>query len=125
MDKLSDLPPNQGVKKTPEEIQILNQFFHEQQKGIQQPPVSTATDISSAPSPSTGGETNSQGITSKITNIDWKVIGITSLIFALLANPWVDDIFCKMPYCGENALSLFGMKIIIFMILIVIVNVFI
>lgn len=43
-----------------------------------------------------------------------KVLGYALLLFILLANPWVDTLFCKLPYCGVNNISVFGTKCLLF-----------
>lgn len=37
-----------------------------------------------------------------------------SLLFLILANPWIDPIFEKLPYCGENKMFILGVKTVIF-----------
>lgn len=106
MDRLTDLPLNPNSQKTPEESQILNQFFPGKPQENQEVP--------SNPNPSPQNQKK----------MNWKVIGITTLLFVLLANPWMDGLFCKIPYCGENSTVIFGVKTILFMLLIIVLTFF-
>lgn len=102
MDNLADLPPKNDTVKTPEEEQIMSQFFAdvEEDASLQKE----------------GG--------SFFSRIKLKHVGIATLLFVALANPWVDQLFCKVPYCGENKFSLLGIKTIVFFMLILILFTF-
>jgi len=56
--------------------------------------------------------------------INWKLIGYTTVLFLALANPWIDTLFCKIPYCGDNAVTLLGIKTLMFAILYLIIAIF-
>ena len=99
MDKLAELPPQNETVKTPEEEQIMNQFF----AGVGQDTVHPQKESGSF-----------------LSRINWKHIGIATLLFAALANPWIDQLFCKVPYCGDNKFSLLGIKTVVFFMLILI-----
>nr|QBK86585.1 MAG: uncharacterized protein LCMAC102_03800 [Marseillevirus LCMAC102] len=92
MDKLDQLPPKDNTVITPEESEVINQFFGQSSESL----------------PKTGG-------------VDWKLIGYSTILFILLANPWIDQILCKIPYCN-NAMYSFGMKLVIFAIVLVILS---
>ncbi len=96
MDKLSDLPPKGDTVKTMEEEAIMNQFFDsasspDGQRGV----TKQHEDQETANLPN-----------SSQTKLNWKIVGITALLFVVLANPWIDDLICKLPYCNENPLFL-------------------
>ena len=76
MDNLSELPPGQS-KSTPQEEAVMDQFF---------------------------GPAEMEP-TSKFSRIEWKLLGATVVLFIALANPWIDQILCKVPYCGGSQLS--------------------
>ena len=110
MDKLSELPVKNDTVKTEEESEIIKQFF--------QPEQTVSPPTNSPP-------TKSQSfLTSFISKINWKVVGIATLFFVILANPWIDKIFCKLPYCGENAASLLGIKTLIFFMVLIIISLY-
>ena len=97
MDKLADLPPKQSPS-TPAEDAVMNQFFGP----------------SDEPSKST----------SKFSRIEWKLLGATALLFVLLANPWVDKLLCKVPYCGESQISSLATKTVLFVIILAVLYMF-
>ncbi len=96
MDKLDQLPPKADTVITPEESEVINQFFGQ------------------------SSETPLQ----KANGVDWKLIGYSIVLFVLLANPWIDQILCKIPYCSNNAMFSFGVKLAIFVVVLVILSFF-
>ncbi len=98
MDKLDDLPTSDDENLSPQEEDTMKRYF----------------DVND--------NTSSK---KKKWNIDWKFIGICVILFIILANPWVDGIFCKIPYCGENGLMLLFVKALIFAILLILVQIFV
>lgn len=53
----------------------------------------------------------------------WRSIAYTTLLFVIVANPWIDMLLCKIPYCG-NATVLFAIKVLIFLVVLVCLNFF-
>lgn len=96
MDKLTDLPPVENSSKTPEEAQILNQFF------------GGASDV---------GDDDTLDSVPQKPKMNWKMIGVSVLLFALLANPWIDSVLCKLPKC-ESTSTIFILKIVVYIILV-------
>jgi hypothetical protein len=50
-------------------------------------------------------------------SFQWKTTAIALAIFLVLANPWIDGVLCYTPYCGGNPLTLFGLKALLFFII--------
>ena len=115
MDKLSELPPKNDNVKSDEESEIMNKFFPNSQ-------------MAAPPGPSNGGlgQGSPQPLTtgSLTSKINWKLIGLSAALFVALANPWIDKLFCNIPYCGNNTMSLLGFKVILFITLMVAISVF-
>jgi hypothetical protein len=83
MDRLADLPTDENSTNTPEEENVMKKYF----------PSSTP--------PSTKWGTA------------FKMTGYIAVLFMALANPWIDVILSKIPYC-ENPIALFFVKGFIF-----------
>jgi len=96
MDRLADLPPTSS-QTTPQESAVMDQLF--------------------GPSSQVKG-------TSRFNRIEWKLLGATVLLFTVLANPWIDQIICKVPYCGGSQLSSLATKIVLFTIILAILFMF-
>ncbi|HMP28162.1 MAG TPA: hypothetical protein PKD85_01095 [Saprospiraceae bacterium] len=88
MDKLSDLP-TQDTELTPEENSVMKNMFD-------------------------GGQ-------AKKSPKGWihtiKLAGISAALFILLANPWIDAILCKLPYCEDNSMIILAIKGLLFLII--------
>lgn len=108
MDRLSDLPPRNDTVKTPEEAEVMNNLFPSTQEMMQQQPQELYMEPSSRPS----------------RKINWKMIAASATLFLALANPWIDQIFEKIPYVGENPMSLLGIKALIFVLVMAILAFF-
>ena len=109
MDKLSDLPPKNDSVKTADEETVMGQFFP---KGHDR-------------NPSQSEDVQDQGQRqSLIQKVNWKLIGCSAVLFILLANPWIDKIFCKVPYCGDNAIALLGLKVLLFILVLIVMSLF-
>lgn len=87
MDSLEQLPLPEGEISQNEE-RIVNKYFGEDNNR-------------SAASGGSPPPTKSVGFTKAL-----KITGILAVIFVIIANPWIDGIFCKIPYCGSKAGSL-------------------
>lgn len=46
----------------------------------------------------------------------WKIIGCMAVIFAILANPWSQSLYEKLPYVGESKLGIMGFMLTVFII---------
>jgi hypothetical protein len=46
-----------------------------------------------------------------------KLIGYATVLFVLLANPYIDGILCHVPYCEDNEMVLFLFKTLLFALL--------
>lgn len=110
MESLSTLPSKNDTVKTPEEEMILNQLFNS-------PPSSTQSQKQPPPDPSIPPPPSTHP------RLNWKIIGITIGLFVVLANPWIDGLLSKIPYCG-GSVSILGLKTLLFSILLVVVNLF-
>lgn len=118
MDRLSDLPVKSDTVKTPEEEAIMGQLFPSNNTTTR-PPVNNRSvnnemmqdeDVPDEP---------------KKSKINWKLIGLACVIFVFLANPWVDSLMCKIPYCGSNSISLMGVKLLLFATLLIVSSLFV
>lgn len=49
----------------------------------------------------------------------WKIIGISTIVFILLSNPWAQSFIGKLPYLGGNDLKTMTMTSVIFAILMI------
>ena len=116
MDRLSELPVKGDTVKTDEESEIINHFFP---GGSTQGPQQGQQHLS----PIQQGNSSSSNST-LMSKLNWKLIGMASILFVVLANPWIDSLFCKMPYCGENAAALFGIKTLLFVIIMTMIILF-
>ena len=93
MEKLSDLAPQENAEITPQESDVLKKYFN-------------ATP---------GGTKERSG------NPGWmrvmKIALYGSILFLVLANPWIDSLVCMVPYCGGNTMMLLGVKALLFFVL--------
>jgi len=110
MDNLSDLPIKNDTVKTKEEVEVIEQFF---------PGKSVEPFPGGAPQNDSGNTLDTLK-----TKLNWKLIGLSSLLFVALANPFIDGIFCKIPYCGDNAMTMLGIKVFLFIITMIIISFF-
>ncbi len=53
-------------------------------------------------------------------SINWMLMGAIVFTFLVLGNPWIDGLFCKIPYCGDNVYMSFGIKTVLFLVAIAI-----
>jgi hypothetical protein len=88
MDKLSDLP-TQDTEPTPEENAVMQNMFN-----------------ASQPKKATKGWMHTL-----------KLAGISATLFILLANPWIDAVLCKLPYCEDNTMIILAIKGLIFLLI--------
>lgn len=119
MDKLSDLPSKNDIVKTPEEKAIMNHYF-----SIDNIPQTQGYN-SQYPQAMAAGQSGGSQPQHRSSKLNWKLIGFSTILFILLANPWIDQIFCKIPYCESNVVSLLGVKVLLFLMLIIILCLFI
>ena len=126
MDRLSDIPPNENTVKTSEETELINQFF----PGGAPPGSGGFPPQKSGGGPPLEGPPPDKmlGVNSPTTlppsRLNWKLIGLSAILFVSLANPWIDSMFCKIPYCGDNAVALLGVKALLFALLLVVFSLF-
>lgn len=92
MDSLTNLPVDENDNTSPQEQVILSRYFGDEKE--------TSTSSSS---------------------MNWKLVGYTSLLFVLLANPWIDKLFEMIPYCGSTSYGVFGIKVLLFLFLLIII----
>ena len=117
MDNLDNLPLKEDTVSSSHEEEVMGKFFA--QTGQKTPPRGHT-------------RTPPQGVVmrddpnpdSEPEGINWKIIGYTIILFLVLANPWIDMLFCKIPYCGDNAPMLLGIKTLMFAILYLIITIF-
>jgi hypothetical protein len=90
MEKLEDLPVEDSKEMNSEEAKVMEKYF---------------------------GDAS----TSKSKSLSWtdsaKLTMCSSFLFIALANPWVDDVLSRLPYCNDGKVSLFTLKIAIFVFL--------
>ena len=97
-DRLADLPPKPDSTPSPQEAAVLNKYFSND--GSNADPSKQGAGV---PSPST----------SKMSG--WKTAAAGTVLFLLLANQYIDALFCKIPYCG-NQIALLVLKAVLFFI---------
>ena len=120
MDNLDALPLKEDTNPNSHEEEVMGKFFsqvpqqREPPRGPQQGP---------PPQGPSQGEINPGG-SNKTERINLKLAGYTTVLFLALANPWLDTLLCNVPYCGDNAFMLLGMKALVFALLYVIVSIF-
>lgn len=127
MDSLSALPPKNDTLKTPEEEAVLGQLFPPSYGG--NPPQNQQMMNVQPQNPQQQPNQMIQPPPQPQKNIppgkmNWKLIGISTMLFLILANPWIDKLLCKIPYCEEGSMSLIGIKALLFALLLVIANYF-
>lgn len=98
MDSLAALPKREAPLSRDEEETVKNLFPEDAPR---QAVPQLRTEEEGAPS-------------SKGTTTNWKLIGYATLLFLILAIPFIDKIVCRLPYCGENAIALMVFKTVIF-----------
>ena len=89
MDRLTDLPPKEDTELTPQEDEVMKNMFG-----------------------GSGGTPKKRGWMETL-----KLAAVSALLFLALANPWIDIIFSKLPYCGESSISVLAVKTLLFFIL--------
>jgi len=94
MDHLSSLPTKDDTSHTKEENEVMAKYFNK--------------DGAAAPAKSTFKDT-------------LKIALIVTIIFIILANPWIDSMLCIVPYCG-NPLVLTAVKALIFFVVFIAVK---
>lgn len=116
MDNLDNLPLKEDTNPNSHEEEVMGKFFS-------QGPQKREPPRGSQQGPPPQGEINPGG-SNKSEGINLKLAGYTTVLFLALANPWLDTFLCKVPYCGDNAFMLLGMKTLVFALLYVIVSIF-
>ena len=96
MDSLDKLPVGKN-EQSPDEKEVMDRFFDNDDTGDS--PVKTSG------------------------KIDWKVLGMITGAFVLLANPWIDGLLSKIPY-AESDISKFGIKVLLFAIIVLAIMMF-
>ena len=110
MDKLEDLPVKNDTVVSPQENNIMDEYFG-------------GNNGQNAAQMSAQGAQHQNKDETKRASINWKLIGYSALIFVLLANPWVDGMFEKMPYCS-NTMLILALKVMIFIVAMVSISYF-
>ena len=116
MDNLDTLPLKEDTNPNSHEEEVMDKFFSQGPRQ-REPPIGPQQGHPSQ------GEINPGG-SNEPERINLKLAGYTTVLFLALANPWLDTLLCKVPYCGDNAFMLLGMKTLVFAILYVIVSIF-
>lgn len=111
MESLASLPVKNDTMKTPEEDNIIKQLFAKPPT----PATSATQPADQPPAPLPQNKPPSK--------INWKFTGLAIFLFILLANPFVDNLISKLPYCGGSA-GIMGVKTVLFAILLVLINLF-
>jgi hypothetical protein len=98
MEKLSDLPPKDDAEMSPQESDVMQKYFDASTGG--------------------GSKPGASGKTGWMDTI--KLALYATVLFLILANPWIDSVMCMVPYCGESALTLTAVKALLFLIFFVV-----
>lgn len=90
MENLANIPLREDVQLTDNESAVLREYFGD----------------------GSGQET-------RTTSLSWtdslRVSGYGVLLFAVLANPWINALIYKIPYVSNNPVIAFCMKLFIFL----------
>lgn len=86
--------PQKDTSSTPQEEAIMENFFGPTEQG------------------------------SRFSKINWKIVGAASALFLALANPWIDQILCKVPYCGGSPTTSLITKLVLFIIVLALLEMF-
>ena len=107
MDKLADLPVSKKKGVTDVEKNVLKQYFEVDIKNKNGEGNSADNDSS---------DTN----TSKLSFVDkLKMAAMAGGVFALLANPYIDQFICVLPYCESgDPMLIFAVKIVLFVLIV-------
>ena len=116
MDNFDHLPNINNTEQTPEERKILNQYFPGTNTGVDNRP--QPNNVQQQPNIE---KYNLTSFSSK--NINWKLLGMTVVLFAVLCNPIVNNLICQIPNC-DNTLISTGLKTLIFTLLLISLNFF-
>ena len=103
MEKLSDLPPKDDAEMSPQESDVMQKYFNASASG--------------------GGSSKSGGKAGWMDTI--KLALYATVLFLILANPWIDQVMCMVPYCGESVITLVAVKALLFMVLFVVMYKFV
>lgn len=121
MDSLEELPTVES-HPTPQENAVIQEFFaspaQQNQQTVQQPPV--GQQVGSQPQQSMKQLSTATTGNSK-RKLDFKKLGATMLLFAMLANPWIDGLVCKIPKC-ENPQTVFVVKLVVFLLGVILIQ---
>jgi hypothetical protein len=97
MDTLDSLPINEKESLNPQHKSILEKYIG---------------------GPATKSESAPQNAESNFSSSErWKVIGYASLIFVLIANPFIQSLLDKAPYFGGNNLKVLLLSVLLFIII--------
>jgi hypothetical protein len=102
MDSLNDLPVNDSIQLSQQEKATIEELFPQSEELV-------------------AAAEQSRGSSKRRLNI--KGVLYFTVLFLLLANPWVDDIFCKIPKCANSA-TVFAVKTVIFLLGVVLIQMF-
>jgi hypothetical protein len=95
MESLANIPLNENIKLSNQESDIMKEYFGD-------------TD-------SVGGNASND----RETTLSWtdalKASGYGVLLFAILANPWINNLLYKIPQISNNPIMAFCIKLFIFM----------
>lgn len=100
MERLADLPAKEDVAPTPQEDEVMKKFFD---------------------APQSSGSSSGKTSTERGWGETLKLALYAAIIFFALANPWVDSVFCMVPYCGGSVIALLLIKMLLFAMIFVIV----
>ncbi len=121
MDNLDNLPPKEDTNSTSQETEVMGKFFKQPaQKSSHSPPRDPPRGHPQ------GAVARNEPYVKDLEpeGINWKEVGLVTTLFLALANPWIDMLLCKIPYCGDNAFTLLGIKTLMFAIIYLIITIF-
>ncbi len=96
MDSLDALPADETTGMTDQETNIIREYFVPDENASNQK-----------------SDTLTWGAT-------FRVAGYGTLLFALLANPWINRLLYKIPYINNNPIVAFSIKFALFFVLMMI-----
>lgn len=99
MDSLDNLPTNENITPTPDEVEVMAKYFPVTRSN-------SASDDEVQPKKTTSGTKSC---------FSWKIIGFLVLAFALLACSMPDILLGKIPYMSSS-IAVYGVKVAIFFV---------
>lgn len=113
MDSLDELPFDEeesDVAGAPQRREAINKFTGGPKKRTRFQRGNKSQDSSDSPS----GESDNK----------WKIIGYITVVFLVLANPWIQTLLTRIPYVGGSQITEFLFTTVIFIIAVIVITMY-